>query len=676
MTHISNYHLSSLEIENFRQYRSAKIEFSRNRQKLFTILRGANGAGKTNIMNAITWCLYGTEKHLGSDEKDLPIINTRILKEKPSGYVRMRVKLVLSDDSGDKFQIERKLSIMNGGTNAVRDKQLGILIPEGATPDVTKTFQMYVPNKGWKSTEYFDKSVKELLPEDLAMYFLFDGEKLEDFFEQTDDTKKGIEDVSQIKITEAVLKTLQKIVSEKRRTAKNLDPKVEGLKQKLIEYEESLQNTKQEIDRISTEIDTKRSRLREIEQSLEKEGGQVGQYQEEASRIKKSIKTYQDRHDREDEEVHDYVLGHMPIILMLSSIDSTLSSIAKKSEEGILPPKIKDTFLHEILDRGECICGSNISKGTESHDRVRHLLEKAEYSEINNLCTELRYELKAVENPGSIKSKLADKESSIMQHKDQIKKYKDDLADIEAKIGNVNDDLVKKKQSEKRRLDDEISNLLMEHGRKTEIKNGLEKQYEQAEREYERELRKDVRQKNLNRQLEFCKKSLDGLQTVKDELLEDVRAKVQDHTKEYFLEFLWKKNTYDDVSIDENYRITAHHIDGYHARNALSKGEKLVLALSFMSALRKITGFKFPLIIDTPLGRVSGEPRHNIARTLPDFLKNTQVTLLVTDSEYQAEIQDDKNNQKYPAVRDTISQYVGADYDILFEDSESKVVQK
>ena len=100
-----------------------------------------------------------------------------------------------------------------------------------------------------------------------------------------------------------------------------------------------------------------------------------------------------------------------------------------------------------------------------------------------------------------------------------------------------------------------------------------------------------------------------------------------------------------------------------------------MLALSFMAALRKITGFGFPLVIDTPLGRVSGEPRYNIARLLPEFLKGTQVTLLVTDSEYMAEIQDDDNNQKFPSMRNIIQNHVGKEHDIVFENDESEVTQ-
>ena len=65
MSSSEGYQISSLKIENFRQYRDVDIKFSHDPKKAFTVLRGGNGAGKTNIMNAITWCLYGTETARG-----------------------------------------------------------------------------------------------------------------------------------------------------------------------------------------------------------------------------------------------------------------------------------------------------------------------------------------------------------------------------------------------------------------------------------------------------------------------------------------------------------------------------------------------------------------------------------------------------------------------------------
>jgi DNA sulfur modification protein DndD len=53
-----------------------------------------------------------------------------------------------------------------------------------------------------------------------------------------------------------------------------------------------------------------------------------------------------------------------------------------------------------------------------------------------------------------------------------------------------------------------------------------------------------------------------------------------------------------------------------------------------MAALTQISGFNAPILIDTPLGRISSEPRKKIAQNLPRYVENTQITFLMTDEEY------------------------------------------
>ena len=673
-----DYRISSLEIKNFRQYRNAHIKFSRDPQKAFTIIRGSNGAGKTNIMNAITWCLYGTEKHIGSSEKDFPTINSKALKEKPDGIVNMQVRIKLADSKGDKFMIQRHLSLLNNGElNTVTDKGTGILIPKDSTPSISTMFQWYDSDKGgWKNTEYFDKEIKDLLPEDLATYFLFDGEKLEDFFEQTDNTKKGIEDVSQIKITEQAIKTLNKFISQKMKNAKNLNPQTQKYRRQVNEEKKELADIKKKIKKISVDLQTKERRITEIEKIIVKAGGDTGKDQIKANNIKNDLEQIQKQHDDAELKRQNYILEHMSGIQLLSSIEKTVEHIKTRSNEGELPPKIKETFLKEMLDGGQCMCGNDISVGQTARQKITQLLGKAQYSEISEMCTELKYELKPILEIDNIKAELVELEKDMLKHAKLIKKKQDDLDELNARIGNVDNEQIRKISNEKTILNEGIKGLEQELGwdRKTEYE--AKKKLDSYEKDLLSEMSKDSKQKHLTHQLKFCQDALSTLSRVKTELLEDMRDTVQRHTKKYFLKFLWKKDTYDDVIIDENYQITAHHVDGYNVRTGLSKGEKLVLALSFMAALRKITGFGFPLLIDTPLGRVSGEPRYNIASELPVFLKNNQVTLLVTDSEYQAEIQDDDNNQVFPPIRDTIEKYVGVEYDIKFAAGESKVVKR
>jgi len=64
----------------------------------------------------------------------------------------------------------------------------------------------------------------------------------------------------------------------------------------------------------------------------------------------------------------------------------------------------------------------------------------------------------------------------------------------------------------------------------------------------------------------------------------------------------------------------------------------MILGLSFMSALMNISGFKAPVIIDTPLGKIDDEHRNRITTELPVFLEGTQLILFVTPTEYDEQV--------------------------------------
>jgi DNA sulfur modification protein DndD len=142
-------------------------------------------------------------------------------------------------------------------------------------------------------------------------------------------------------------------------------------------------------------------------------------------------------------------------------------------------------------------------------------------------------------------------------------------------------------------------------------------------------------------------------------LLSEVRQQIEQETEEYFLDLIWKKGTYSRVQIDENYQINVLNVRGLPSLGTLSAGERQVLALAFMAALGTISGFDAPVLIDTPIGRISGEPRKNIAESLPNYLSDTQVTLLMTDTEYTEPVQMRLNSR------------IGKEYELRFVESEA-----
>ena len=103
---------------------------------------------------------------------------------------------------------------------------------------------------------------------------------------------------------------------------------------------------------------------------------------------------------------------------------------------------------------------------------------------------------------------------------------------------------------------------------------------------------------------------------------------------EIFLQTMYKQNKFKNFIIKSDYSVELIDEKDVSMIGSLSAGESLFLALSFISAIRDVTGYKFPLIIDTPLGRVSGTPRYLLSQALPKYLPNEQIIFLATDTEF------------------------------------------
>ena len=93
-----------------------------------------------------------------------------------------------------------------------------------------------------------------------------------------------------------------------------------------------------------------------------------------------------------------------------------------------------------------------------------------------------------------------------------------------------------------------------------------------------------------------------------------------------------------------------------------------MLALAFVAAIRTITGHKFPLVIDTPLGKLAGVQKTNVGKLLPEFLDQTQLTLLATNVEYQAPIKDEETEELFPSVRELFESNINEEYKINYNE--------
>ena len=160
--------LQSLTFENFRQfYGMQTIDFSGSKARNVTVIYGANGAGKTTILNAFTWALY---KSFTPDfEEPDRLINERKWAEAPLGTdVNARI-VVVFEHEGRQYTVERV-------TTRTKDPQapLGRLVKNGQVK-LTVVNEEGSANSVQNPTDV----VNQILPERLHNFFFFNGERIE-----------------------------------------------------------------------------------------------------------------------------------------------------------------------------------------------------------------------------------------------------------------------------------------------------------------------------------------------------------------------------------------------------------------------------------------------------------------------------------------------------------------
>jgi len=55
---VNGMRIDRLVLKNYRQFRNIELPFNKNSYNDLHVIVGRNGTGKTNILNAINWCLY------------------------------------------------------------------------------------------------------------------------------------------------------------------------------------------------------------------------------------------------------------------------------------------------------------------------------------------------------------------------------------------------------------------------------------------------------------------------------------------------------------------------------------------------------------------------------------------------------------------------------------------
>lgn len=622
--------IKKLVIKNYRQLRDLSISFPKNGVNDLHVFIGDNGAGKTNILNAINWCLYHEEPHLSKNSQTLPTLNLQTEKETQNGKVKVFVELIvdIGDERDIRFIREEEYRVENG-KSYVLDRSFKV-------KEMTEDFSYRV----YKDEEANNR-VNRFVPKRIREFFFFDNERLDSYFKEATakNIRSAVFDISQLDVLERIEERLSVMGNDIRREAGKKNPKIDDIRRKLEEEEEDLKNINNQINSINEQIHDAKKEIQEIQEELRgiPDVEALQKEREELEKVKADkVKLRQEKVKEKNEIIYRLA----KIIYVWPNLKKTLGEIEDKRGQGALPPPVDRELLKNILEKNSCeICNRHLTN--EAKERVLGLLDQIEMSnEVSHLLNNTGQQIKNMEEslPDYLKRlEMANKDFQSIET--EINQKQERINEIGKELNKAEDlERVVSRNSELNKLEEELPNFYEKKGRLNNSKNEIENRINKIKNDLEKEYKKEKQHKELVDQIKYSEKLLEIAKTCKKKIMEETKQEIENATKKLYFDLLWKKETFADVKIDDNYNINLIHVSGYECLGSVSAAERALLALSFTLALHQISGFDAPVLVDTPVSRTSGKHRENFASTFCDISENKQAILLFTPDEYSDNI--------------------------------------
>lgn len=625
--------INRIEITNFRQYQSLKLSFPKNGSHDLHIICADNGVGKTNILNAITWCLYDEEPHLGNVSTSLPRLNLDA-KRKAASENKDKEEIIVTicaEDNDDKLQFERKQEwIISDNDVFDRKSEFTVVVATKGLDAIRK--------EGEEAIDYVEK----YMPKKIKQYFYFDGEQLDSYFISDDSTKikQTIHAISQVDVVTTVKGRLQTVIGQKNAEAGKKKPQIDSINKKISELTVTFNDVERQYEEIKKQINDSR---RIIQENSEYLSGQenLPELESEYQELLKRKESLANKKQDFEKRLFAFIREMKVCLTFYPAAKETLNIIDEKRASNALPPDIDKKLLQKILVTHKCsICGHDLSE--EETQSIRNMLEKIKVSSnTSNLLMLIRNELerivrKAENDYCKIKENLINEQREIEKNAKDCEEKLQETDEQIRKFSNKHQ-IILWHNERKAHQDLLNTNLLKLGGFENQLKE-LKKQISLEEEKLTKEFAKEKQLEKLKLERDFLLKSAQIVESIETEMMGEVKEKMQERTKKYFLDLIWKKNVYTQIKLDEKYQLDLIHKDGYSCVGSCSAAERSLLALAFTLALHEVSGFSALLFIDTPVARVTSQNRENFANVLNEVSKNKQLIMTFTPDEYSENV--------------------------------------
>ena len=625
--------IKKLELENFRQYiGSQTIEFSTDREKNVTVLIGVNTSGKTTLVRAFEWVLYGTNEF---DDKNL--LNKNVAENMQVGETKaVKGALTIEHDSGTgepiTYVIERKQIYTCTGTSVranVSEAKISYFQLDGQTKTILNTD--------------FNTNIEKILPRRLANYFFFGGERVGNIATKSD-IEESVQGLMGLDVLKNAMSHLRTVINKLK---KSLDFSGDS---RAIETQNKLNGALAREQECKNELNTVTEQLEYYQAEKEKYAALLRANEETAAAQKRReqldaiIKSLEERIARDKKELVSAFSRNSFAFFSLPILKKTVEMLNNSEDETESVPEMTASSIDYILKRGVCICGTCISEGSAAE---KHLLcEKAKQPPESIGSLVRRYREQAMDYISSSDNYYEAIESRIATLRADQREFGlriDERASLDESLKGAKDvsTLEQQYQTAERRVkefDKRKASLLETIGScKRDISN-----YEKALETLTKANQKNAR---ISLNIDYAQAVFDWVSEAYYSRESIVRGRLEEKVNANFGMMYHGSRT---VTIDDKYRVK--YID---VTTEESDGLKAVKSFAFVSGLVDLakealnsdsskeantTPQYYPLVMDAPFSNVDEIHIKNISAILSRSAEQVIIAVMQKDWEPAAEI--------------------------------------
>ncbi|MEH7158957.1 DNA sulfur modification protein DndD [Neobacillus drentensis] len=668
--------LKKLVFDNYKTYYGHQEidlyipEDVRNEKKQNIILLGGlNGAGKTTILKAILYILFGKRGMAESEYKRLfsNVINNTFFDE---GGRECSVSLSLETDIGEEWTLKVKWYFDK--VKRVSHEQRALEV-RGAKSKHAKHARI-------DNIEVYNKFIDRIIPYNAAPFFIFDGEEIKDIVlrQNSHEMKEAIHKITGMESYKLLLKDLRALKSS---LENKLARSVSQIK--LTNIQTELNDINETITTLETRRNKYLAEIRNYEKLINEAKTERNNKLSHNSKSREAIIKQQTRIDTElklaKDDLNTFLKQNMINIILRNKISNLKRQLKLENEvshkrilqDVSLTPYRK--FMDQLLSKSITPPLTNeqllqIKKLGEEvwikENDVRHAAVPSEIKEIHDITTN---------DYSYIQSIIIKDKKQATQSINKIEKLQQELNSLEVEIRNA---------PEAVNIEEENNKIDLLTSKLGEVKlkfNNITKKLSKANEEKANLNNKLTRLSGQNESLEELQtRNVQVERIIKaiEQYVTEVTTMKANFIKDEFSKMLKKLFRKQEEFGKIEFDIHTYAIRLYNDRmqeisiQDRSAGEMQMISSALIWALTKASDLSLPMVIDTPLGRLDSYHRNHLINHYYKELSE-QVIILSTDTEitqdyvnlmknnsYKQYMLDYNESKKYTIIRDGYFKFV------------------